>query len=192
MAQQNAMAATLVRDYPGLAAHLWRRTGDRQLANDLLHDAIVTALENFDDGSTWDPKVVAGYVFRTALNHLRNHRRHERLRSVGADDSAIDQLPAAESASPLNASQNAANTSLARRLLLDLGSTRDRELLVRYYLDEHDKDQVCAAFGLSAPQFDRVIGRARARLRKLAERAGYGRWDVLLVLMFCAASGALA
>ena len=184
------MAAALSRDYPGLISLLWRHTGNRQLANDLLHDAIVTALQKLDDGAPVEPTIIAGYVFRIALNHLRNHRRRERSQG-GSGAAELDTLPAAESASPLSESQRAATARLARRLLLDLESTRDREMLVRFYLDEHDKDQVCAALRINGEQFDRVLGRARARLKKLVERSGFGRWDLLIVLVFCAASGAM-
>jgi len=69
--------------------------------------------------------------------------------------------------------------ALVRRLLQDLGSSRDREILVRYYLDEEDKLHLCESLALTGPQFDRVIYRARDRFRMLLERAGFRRWDLL-------------
>lgn len=58
----------LARDYPGLIAVLTRRTGDRQLACDLLQDAIVTTLAK-QGGSELPQEIFAGYVFRTAMFH---------------------------------------------------------------------------------------------------------------------------
>ena len=57
-------------------------------------------------------------------------------------------------------------------------------MLVRFYLDEEDKSQICESLSLTGAQFDRVIFRARDRLRVLVERTGCSRWDLLgLVLL---------
>jgi RNA polymerase sigma-70 factor (ECF subfamily) len=172
----------LTRDYPGLVEHLVRRTGDRQLAGDLLQDAIVTALAKLDGGLHVSAEVLTSYVFRTALNHLRNHRRRESARRGDAE--LVDSLPTDPSQSPLDESQRCANARLVRRLLEELPSVRDREILVRYYLDDQDKQQICALFGLSELQFNRVVYRARDRLRALLDRAGVGRFDALALLLF--------
>ncbi|MCU0760523.1 MAG: sigma-70 family RNA polymerase sigma factor [Steroidobacteraceae bacterium] len=180
----------LHRSYPGLASLLARRIGDRQLAQDLLHDAIVTTLDKLADGAPLPPDVLAGFVFRTALNHLRNHRRHERL--VGADGEAAEALAADPSTGPVEQSQRDGMRELVRRVVEGLSSSRDRELLVRYYLHEEDKLQLCESMALSASQFDRVICRARERLRALLARSGFQHWDLVVValLLLHGASGA--
>jgi RNA polymerase sigma-70 factor (ECF subfamily) len=167
----------LLRHYPGLVALLMRRVGDRQLALDLLQDAIVTALTKLDGGGRVDPDTIAGFVFRAAMNHLRNHRRHERVR--GPDGQSADGVEADAAVSPAEQSQRQVLRQVVRRVLEDLPAGRDRELIVRFYLDEQDKDDICRSLGLSDAQFSRVIFRARERLRTLAERAGLTRWDVI-------------
>jgi RNA polymerase sigma-70 factor (ECF subfamily) len=172
------LQATLVRDYPGLVGVLSRRVGDRQLALDLLQDAILTTLSKFQGGASLAPDVLAGYVFRTALNHLRNHRRHER--TWAAEDGALDAC-ADEGASPADASHLETTRRLVRRVLASLPSPRDREVLVRFYLDEQDKEQICAALGMTALQFNQVIFRARERMRRGLERIGLRPWDLLVI-----------
>jgi len=57
-------------------------------------------------------------------------------------------------------------------------------VLVRFYLDEEDKSQICESLSLTGAQFDRAIFRSRDRLRVLVERTGCSRWDLLgLVLL---------
>jgi RNA polymerase sigma-70 factor (ECF subfamily) len=172
--------ATLAREYPGLTAMLVRRLGDRQLASDLLQEAIATTLHKLQAGASMPPDVLAGYVFRTAINHLRNHRRRERpcVQDAGALDHYAD-----DTASPLEASQRDATRRLVRRVLAGLPSARDREVLVRFYLDEQDREQVCAALGLSAPQFHQVISRARERMRRGLEQVGLRPLDILIVVL---------
>jgi RNA polymerase sigma-70 factor (ECF subfamily) len=62
----------------------------------------------------------------------------------------------------------------ARRLvdqaLAQLGMPRDREILRRYFLQDEDKQSICTNLGLSAEHFDRVLFRAKQRMRKLIEQ----------------------
>jgi DNA-directed RNA polymerase specialized sigma24 family protein len=55
-------------------------------------------------------------------------------------------------------------------LLEELPTERDRQLLMRFYLDGIDKQQLCHDLGLSPKHFDRVLMRARSRLRTIIER----------------------
>lgn len=59
-----------------------------------------------------------------------------------------------------------------RELISDMSSRRDRLLLVRFYLDEEDKDSICRDLQMKPDQFDKVLHRARTRLRKLLEAEG--------------------
>jgi RNA polymerase sigma-70 factor (ECF subfamily) len=173
-----ALHATLVREYPGLVRVLVDRVGDRSVALDVLQDAVATTLTKLAGDSPPEPAHVAGFVFRTALNHLRNHRRH--TRTWRSDPDALETC-VADGPSPLEASAAEANARLVRQVLAGLGSPRDREVLVRFYLDEQDKDEICAALGLTALQFNQVIFRARERMRRGLERAGMVRWDLAMV-----------
>lgn len=175
---RQAVEAALVRHYPGLMNVLTRRVGDPQLARDMLQDAIVTALAKVDDGVEVSPQHVAGYVFRTALNHLRNHRRHER-QNGGAD--VLDGIADERAPTALEQSQRDSNRALVRRVLHEMNVPRDREVLVRLYLDDQDRERICEDLGLSDVQFNKVVARARERLRRLLDEAGIGRWDVLLL-----------
>ena len=55
-------------------------------------------------------------------------------------------------------------------VLDELPTKRDRQILIRFYLDGVDKQQLCRELGLSPKHFDRVLMRARSRLRTIIER----------------------
>lgn len=184
VASTSDVESSLRRSYPGLIDLLVRRVGDPHLAQDLLHDAIVTTLGKLQDGAPVPPDVLAGYVFRTALNHLRNHRRHERL--AVADGEAAEALAADPEAGPAEESQREGMRALVRQVLQGLSSRRDRELLVRYYLDEEDKLDLCESMALTGAQFDRVIYRARDRMRELLGRSGFRHWDLVMLALLLA------
>lgn len=161
---------------------LTRRTGDPQLASDLLQDAIVTTLAKQGSGAL-PQEIFAGYVFRTALFHLRNHHRRERGRVSSQD---VEALEAENSESPQEASQRDANKLLVRKLLEELGNARDRRVLVKFYFEEREREEICAELQITEAQFARIIYRARARMRQLMERAGYRQSDLLSALLMLA------
>jgi hypothetical protein len=52
-------------------------------------------------------------------------------------------------------------------------SSRDRELLRRFYLNDESRDRICQDLELTSEHFNRVIFRARNRFRELLERRGW-------------------
>ena len=80
------------RDYPGLRALILRRVRDPEVAADILQDAAVTTLEKLRNGEIAHPENMGGYLYRVALNHLRNHRRKDRTAASSGD--GLDELPA--------------------------------------------------------------------------------------------------
>ncbi|MCS6947930.1 MAG: sigma-70 family RNA polymerase sigma factor [Steroidobacteraceae bacterium] len=157
---------------------LLRHTRDPQLAQDILQEAIVTTLAKFVAGNVTLTPVIAGFVFRTAMNHLRNHWRRERVRA----SESIQMHFAGEIASPEDVSQREADARAVRRVLRGLGLPRDREVLVRFYLHEQSKAEICDALGINEPEINRVLARARERLRRQLECSGLRRADLLVLL----------
>ncbi|HEY2591447.1 MAG TPA: hypothetical protein VGI35_07635, partial [Steroidobacteraceae bacterium] len=64
----------------------------------------------------------------------------------------------------------------------EMGSERDRGVLVRFYLEEDDKETICRDLQLTPLQFDKVLHRARRRLRTLLEASGARRSDFVCIL----------
>jgi RNA polymerase sigma-70 factor (ECF subfamily) len=53
------------------------------------------------------------------------------------------------------------------RVLAEMPSDRDRQILFRFYVAEDDKDAICRDLDLSSLHFNRVLFRARERYREL-------------------------
>jgi DNA-directed RNA polymerase specialized sigma24 family protein len=72
-----------------------------------------------------------------------------------------------------------------RRVIQELGTSRDRDILLRFYIAEEDKERISADFGLSSLQFNRVLHRARERYREIyLERAGIEAVLLSLAIIF--------
>ena len=122
----------ILRNMAGLRAQLARVTGNIELASDLLHDAVVTALQKLRAGEISDPTHLDGYVYRVALNHFRNYRRKDKSRLETSED--IPE-PSDETESRVVTDVEVAQWSrLVKQVLQEVHLVRDRELLVRFYL----------------------------------------------------------
>jgi len=60
-------------------------------------------------------------------------------------------------------------TELMRRVLKGL-SSRDREILTRFYLSEQPQEQICQEMNLTDTQFRLLKSRAKARFGELGRR----------------------
>ena len=177
--------AEVYRDYPALRALILRRVHNPETAADILQDAAVTTLEKLRNGEIAHPENVGGYLFRVAINHLRNHRRKDRTARCSADD--LQELPAAEDDPEWQRVGHPQWAEAARRLLEEMPAARDREVLKRFYLNDQGKEQICEDLQLTHEHFNRVIFRARNRFRAILERRGFLKPDLLgILLMVCA------
>jgi RNA polymerase sigma-70 factor (ECF subfamily) len=174
--------AAVYRDFPGLRALIMRRVRDPQLASDILQDAAVTTLEKLRAGEIAEPSGVGGYLYRVALNHLRNFRRKDRTAVSSSAD--LESLADRDDDPDIAGIDRARWACAARRMLEDLPTPRDRDLLIRFYLNDESKEAICAELGLSDEHFNRVIFRARNRFRALLERRGYAKPDLLTLATF--------
>jgi len=175
-----------------LRALILRRVRDPEVAADILQDAAVTTLEKLRDGQISEPAKVGGFLYRVALNHVRNYQRKDRS-SVSSSD-GLESLPSPTDDAEWERGGRRDWARIAQRVLADLPTARDRELLVRFYLRDEDKDAICADLGLSEEHFHRVIFRARQRLRALLEAKGLAKADFLTIgalALALAASGSM-
>lgn len=180
---QREVAELIERNYVGLRLLVSRRCRDPQVAADLLNDAVCTTWSKWQAGKIARPEQIAGYVLQVTMNLLRNHRRTIAERPERrADASKLDELAGAREPGDDTIESQIANR--VKSVIRGMSSERDRAILVRFYLDEEDKGHLCKDLGLSPLQFDKILHRARGRLRKLLESDGLGPSDLLTVLPF--------
>jgi RNA polymerase sigma-70 factor (ECF subfamily) len=111
------------------------------------------------------PQCLSAFIRQTAVNISIDHFRREK-RYVHQDDGDFSLLH-----SHRDHKARGLDSRTTRRILentLDqLAVSRDREILRRFYLADEDKVTICVALKLSAPHFDRVLYRAKRRMREL-------------------------
>lgn len=152
--------------YRGIRFFVARHLGPED-AEDQVQDVLLIVVQAIRRGELRDPACLPGYV-RTVVRHLiathigrkaETRSRYVGLEcAVGANDGRSnpeEQVVAREKA------------QIMSEVLLGL-SSRDREVLTRFYLLEQTKQEICLEMGLSENQFRLLKSRAKARFAKLA------------------------
>lgn len=163
----------LVRRYGnGLLYLLKRRAGDPELALDLRQETFRIAIEKLRVGTIEQPERLAAYLRGMALNLLTAQRRKDFRRATTADTDVVETAADPREASqPYDDVAREQVRSAVGALLAELKTPRDREILTRLYIEDQDKDVICAALGVDSLHFNRVLFRAKERFRELLIRA---------------------
>ncbi len=131
-------------------------------------------------GELREPARLPGFIAQIARSLAIEHYRKAARRKTEPDSDALTDV-AASGSGPLSELLSRERAGLVRQVIQELGTSRDRDILLRFYIAEEDKERISADFGLSSLQFNRVLHRARERYREiLLERTG-GRQAAFLL-----------
>jgi RNA polymerase sigma-70 factor (ECF subfamily) len=181
-----AQITTLIKvHYSGLINLVGGLVKSKDLAAEMVHQAIAITLEHIKAGRIGSTDHIPGYVYKTCQNLLRNHRRSMSNRpELRADPAYLETLPDDEQVDFSDQQRIKESVRFALRSL----SSRDRDVVMRFYLYDEDKDVICRDFQLSSITFNKIISRARQRLKDRLSARGITGEDVLGLLLFACAS----
>ncbi len=162
--------AQLYRRYArGLRFFLVRRCRDDvSLAEDLLQETFITAIEKAREGQITSADALSSFLHSVASSKATAHYRKEIRRGDVADDGYSEQMEYA-GMGPFQRLAKDQIQELVMRLVDSLEIPRDREILHHYYYQRNEKQSVCNKLDLTGPQFDRILCRAKQRLVRLAQ-----------------------
>lgn len=162
-----AGAEELYRAFGWLRTTIAKRIG-AQDAEDLYHDVIVAVVKAIRKGGIRDAERLPAYV-KGVVRHLLSAR----LRRVIEFPSV--PLPSWHPALTVRSTQREEMIKReyrdVARSVLDALKDRDREVLMRFYIDEQDPGVICADLGLTENQFRLIKSRAKERLTERVRRA---------------------
>jgi RNA polymerase sigma-70 factor, ECF subfamily len=151
----------------GIRFYLCRQLGPQDL-DDRLHDVFLIITQAIRRGELREPERLMGYVRTIVRRQVAAHidiavqaRRNQT--EIDTELNLSDREPNPE----IRAIQRE-NTELAMRILRSIPK-RDREVLVRFYLEEQPAQQICTAMNLTETQFRLIKSRAKARFGELGK-----------------------
>lgn len=170
----------LIRQFePGLRVILRRRTGgDIGLLQDLVQETLLIVIQRLRGAGIDDPQKIAAFAAQTARNlAIASLRKAERQRT-DVDSEAASRNPDT-SCGVLEQAEDMEAALAVKALLRELPQPRDRLMLKRFYLEDHDKEIICREMQLSEAAFNQALSRARKRFRQILEERGFTRRDLL-------------
>jgi RNA polymerase sigma-70 factor (ECF subfamily) len=166
----------------GVLFILNRMVQEPALAEDLCNETFRIVLERLRRGPLEDPGKLDSFLAQTARNLvMADRRRTIRRHTVTGEQAAIDDF-ADERSDPGNQAESQERAAAIRKVLQELPNLRDRQLLVRHYLDDEDKSSICRDLNLTEEHFNRVVYRARERFRVLLDKR-FDRPDLLCLAL---------
>lgn len=145
---------------------LTHRTQDPELAKDIAQDTFIAVLLNIRRGKVLNPDALGKYIRETGCNLLIGHYRKQSRRKTDSQDnlecSIIDDSP-----NLYRLLYSKQGVEIVTQLLNELEQKRDKEILMAFFLYGKEKQQICADWSLSCDNFDKVLHRARERLKQI-------------------------
>jgi len=149
----------------GIRLYLWRQLGPQDL-NDKVHDLFLIITQSIRNGELREPERLMGYVRTVVRRQVAGHihvAREQRRMSYQLDNGTA----------LLDGRWNPEHHVIRRQYndvawrILSAMREREREVLVRFYMEEQPATEICQAMDLTATQFRLLKSRAKARFGKL-------------------------
>ena len=152
----------------GIRFYLCRQLGPQEL-DDKIHDTFLVVVQAIRRGEIREPERLMGFVRTVVRRQVAAHVEkmiHNRREQIELDSTV--RVPDPRD----NPEQNAIfhqRAEMIRRVLGEL-SSRDREILTRFYLREQSQEQICDEMSLTETQFRLLKSRAKARFGELGKK----------------------
>jgi len=152
----------------GVRFYLCRQLGVQEL-DDKVHDIFVVVVQAIRRGELREPERLMGFVRTIVRRQVAAHID----KAVQARREQMDLEASSRVADPNENPEEAAmfhqKEELIRRILAEL-SSRDREILTRFYLQEESQEEICSEMILTETQFRLLKSRAKSRFGELGKK----------------------
>ena len=164
----------------GIRYYLCRQLGPQEL-EDKVHDTFLIVVNAIRRGDLREPERLMGFV-RTVV------RRQVAAYIESAVHNRREQADLETGVAVADRKQNPEQEAMVRqkselmKSALQALSQRDRDILVRFYLDEQPQDQICREMDLTETQFRLLKSRAKAKFGEIGKKklASSGIFSVLV------------
>jgi RNA polymerase sigma-70 factor, ECF subfamily len=152
----------------GVRFYLCRQLGIQEL-DDKIHDIFVVVVQAIRRGELREPERLMGFVRTVVRRQVAAHiDKAVQARREQMDLDASSRVPD-PSGNPEEVAIFNQKEELVRRILAEL-SSRDREILTRFYLQEESQEEICAVMILTETQFRLLKSRAKSRFGELGKK----------------------
>ncbi len=152
---------------PGLKLMLLRMTRNLDTAAELLQDVMLKGILAIRAGRIDSLARLPSYMHEVAKNTALSLARRDPIALTA--EPLEGNVWSHDVQTPLDCYEARELSAFAQQVLQELPTERDRKIIQGFYMHGHSKIELMAAFAISKDQFDKVISRARQRMRELME-----------------------
>jgi RNA polymerase sigma-70 factor (ECF subfamily) len=152
----------------GIRYYLCRQLGPQDL-DDRVHDCFLVVIQAIKKGDIREPERLMGFVRTIVRRQIAGYIEgmvEVRKKQVDIEFGSI--IPD-EKLNPERKAMSRQEEEIAVKVLRTI-SSRDREILTRFYLHEQSQEQICREMSLTETQFRLMKSRAKAKFGELGKR----------------------
>jgi RNA polymerase sigma-70 factor, ECF subfamily len=152
----------------GIRYYLCRQLGPQDL-DDRVHDCFLVVIQAIKKGDIREPERLMGFVRTIVRRQIAGYIEgmvETRKKQVDIEFGSI--IPDGK-LNPERSAMSKQQEEIAVKVLRTI-SSRDREILTRFYLHEQSQEQICREMSLTETQFRLMKSRAKAKFGELGKR----------------------
>ncbi|MDP2561949.1 RNA polymerase sigma factor [Psychrobium sp. 1_MG-2023] len=149
-----------------LMSFIHSKLNEEQISLDIFQETFTQVIIKLRQGKLLKPEALKYYITSTASHLIYQAITYRTIVQYNEDNESIDSLQD-NGMSGFDCVVTDDNTRLLTNAIDSLPTERDRQLLTSYFLHQQEKKTVCDQLNLTSSQFDRVLFRAKSRLKEV-------------------------
>lgn len=138
---------------------------------DILQDAFMLVLSKLKQGAINKPESIVSFLRTTAINIGYEYLKKDKKFTSAIDQNYIDFIQDTNDGILSKIIWND-KLNYVQQVIQELRKQRDKDILMGFYFHNKSKNTICENSNLTAEHFDRVIYRAKQRLKELINNTG--------------------
>ncbi len=141
---------------------------------DIVQDSFMLVINKLQQGKIRKTQAVLGFLRTTAINIGFEYLRKDKKFKSSIDSELINLIEdVRDNVDVLTNLEWLDGIKKTRKIIDELKMQRDKDILLKFYFEDIDKASVCKQLNLSNEHFDRVLYRAKHRLKLLFYKESY-------------------
>ncbi len=138
---------------------------------DIVQDTFMLVINKLQKGSINNPNTILAYLRTAAINIGFEYLRKDKKFRSAIDQDLLDVIEDAQD-DVLSTLIWEDRVEYVKQVMAELKIQRDKDILIKFYFKDQDKPSICTELNLSTEHFDKVLYRAKQRLKQLIEKKG--------------------
>ncbi len=138
---------------------------------DIVQDTFMLVIAKLKQGSVRNPQAILGFLRTAAIQIGYDYLRKDKKFTSDIDPDLMETFSDAQEDILSTLIWND-KLKFIKEMIDGLKIQRDKDILINFYLKDQSKQSICNDLDLSPAHFDRVIFRAKERLKKIIEQQG--------------------